>query len=108
MSKNNFGDNKVETTVTAEKTSFKRNAVDIWPNYGCFKQQPCDYGVEKENMPENSIIYVNQGDHSYKDNKKVYFADCFLIGHVNECLNPPENLETYEFKDREVKMFRPR
>ena len=80
MSKNIFGDNKVETTVTAEKTSFKRNAVDIWPNYGCFKQQPCDYGVEKENMPENSIIYVNQGGHSYKDNKKVYFADYFLIG----------------------------
>ena len=58
MSKNIFGDNRVETTITAEKTSFKRNAV------------------------------------------------AFLIGQVNECLNPPENLETYEFKDREVKMFR--
>ena len=33
--------------------------------------------------------------------------DYFLIGQVNECLNPPENLKTYEFKDREVKMFRP-
>ena len=33
--------------------------------------------------------------------------DYFLTGQVNECLNSPENLETYEFKDREVKMFRP-
>ena len=59
-------------------------------------------------MPENSIMYLNQGYQSWKDNKKVYYIDYFLIGQVNECLNPPENLETYEFKDREVKMFRPR
>ena len=56
-------------------------------------------------MPGNSIIYVNQGYQSYKDNKKVYYAGYFLIGQVNECLKPTENLETYEFKYREVKMF---
>ena len=37
MSKNIFSDNRVETTITAEKTSFKRNTVDVWPNYGYFK-----------------------------------------------------------------------
>ena len=82
MSKNIFGDNRIETFVTAEKTSFKRNTVDIWPNYGYFKQQPCDYGVDKENMPENSIICVNQGYQSYKDNKEVYYAGYFLIEQV--------------------------
>ena len=108
MWKNISGDNRVETTITAEKTSFKRNTVDVWPSYGYFNQQVCDYGVDKENMPENSIIYMNQGYQSWKDNKKIYYANYFLIGQVNESLNPPENLETYEFKDREVKMFRPR
>ena len=72
MLKNIFGDNRVETTVTAQKTSFKRNTVDVWPNYGYFKQQACDYGVDKENKPENSVIYVNQGYQSWKDNKKIY------------------------------------
>ena len=94
--------------MTAEKTSFKRNTVDFWPKYSYYKQQVCDYGVDNENMPENSIIYLNHGYQSSKDNKKVYYADYFLVGQVNECLNPPENLETYEFKDREVKMFCPR
>ena len=61
MSKNIFVDNRVETTVTAGKTSFKRNNVDVWPNYRYFKQQVCDYNVDKENMPENSITYMNQG-----------------------------------------------
>lgn len=68
MSKNIFSDNRVETTVTAGKTNFKRNTVDIWPDHGYFKQQPCEYGVDKENFPENSIVYLNQGYQSYKDN----------------------------------------
>ena len=71
MSKNISGDNRVETTITAEKISFKRNTVDVWPSYGYFNQQVCDYGVDKENMPKNSIIYMNQGYQSWKDNKKI-------------------------------------
>ena len=31
-----------------------------------------------------------------------------MIGQVNECLNLPENLETYELKNREVRTYRPR
>ena len=42
------------------------------------------------------------------DNKKIYYADMFLIGQVNECLNPPEDLHSYECGDREVKMYRPK
>ena len=37
MLKNIFCDNRVETTVTAEKTSFKKNTVNVWPNYSYFK-----------------------------------------------------------------------
>ena len=83
MSKNIFGDNRVETTVTAKKTSFKRNTVDVWPSLGYFNQQKCNYDVDKKNMPESSIIYMNQGCQSWKENKKVYYADYFLIGQVN-------------------------
>ena len=79
MSKTIFSDNRIETTLTAEKTSFKRNTIDVWPDYGYFKQQPCDYGVDEENFTENSIVYLNQGYQSCKDNKKHY-ADYFLIG----------------------------
>ena len=71
MVKNVFGDGRIETTVTSEKNSFKRNTTDVWPNYGFFKHQPCDFGVEKENIPENCLFYLNQGYQSYKDNKKV-------------------------------------
>ena len=49
---------------------------------------------------------LNQGYQSVKDNKKIYYADHFLIGQVNEFLNPPEDLKNYKCEDREVKMYR--
>ena len=32
----------------------------------------------------------------------------FLLWQVSECLNSPQDLENYEFHDREVTIFRPR
>ena len=55
MTKNIFSDNRVETAITAERISFQRNAVDVWPDNGYFKQHLRDFGIEKENFPENSI-----------------------------------------------------
>lgn len=105
MTKNLFGVNVVETTVTAEKASFERNTVDFWPNYGYFGQQPCDFGIDKHNIPENITIYFNQGHQSWKDNKRMCYSNHFILCHVNKCLNPPENFETYEIKDREMRIF---
>ena len=86
MVKNIFGNDRIETTLTAEKTtSFKRNTTDIWPSYSYFKQQPCD----KENMPEILVFYINHGYQSSKDNKKVYYVNYFILGQVNQCLIPP-------------------
>ena len=70
-----------------------------------FKHQPCDFEVEKENIPENSLIYLNQGYQSHKDNKKVYYGDFFIIGQGSKGLNPPEDISTHDFSDREVKTF---
>ena len=60
LTKNIF-EGAVESTLTVEKfTSFKRNTTDIWKNYGYFKQQACDFSIEKANLPENTIIYIYQ------------------------------------------------
>ena len=63
--------------------------------------------MKKDKMPENTVLYINQGYQSYKDNKKVYYADYLIVGQINQCLNPPENIETYGFKDNKAKMYRP-
>ena len=84
ITKNIFGNNKVETSIAAEKTSFKRNTTNVWKEFGYIKQQPCNFGVDKENLPGNSITYFNQGYQSYKDNKKVYYGDYFLVDQIND------------------------
>ena len=33
---------------------------NVWKNYGYFNQQPCDFTMEKPNLPENSVLYINQ------------------------------------------------
>ena len=75
-------DSRMETAITAEKDpgGFKRNSSDLWPNYGYFKQQACDFAVEKANMPEMTAFYINQAYLSYKDNKKIYYYDVFILG----------------------------
>ena len=59
-------------------------------------------------MPENTIIYINQAYQSYKDNKKVYYEDYYLLGQVNQCLNPPEDLKNYECHLNEAEFYRPK
>ena len=51
----------IETTIVATKfeNGNGKNTICVWPEYGYFKQQPCDFGMEKENFPENCIIYLN-------------------------------------------------
>ena len=61
----------------------------------------------KENYPENSILYLNQRYSTIKDNTKIYYADYYLIGQINEGINPPADIENYVCKEREVKMYKP-
>lgn len=108
MIKNLF-DGRVETTLTAEKAAcFKRNTIDIWKNYNYFNQQPCQFSVEKASLPEMNILYINQAYQSCKDNKKVFYADYFLVGQVNQCLNPPEDLKNYKCQPNEPKIYGPK
>ena len=109
MTKSVF-DSRMETTIVAEKDSggFKRNSTDLWQNYGYFKQQACDFSVEKANMPEMTIFYFNQVYLSYKDNKKIYYCDVFILGQVTPMLNPSKDLKNYVPKENEAKIVRPK
>ena len=38
----------------------------------------------------------------------MYYADHVTLGQATGALNPPEDISSYVFKEREVKMTRPR
>ena len=92
--------------VTTKKLGYGRNTRCIWPKYEYFQQQPCDFHMDKENYPEKSVIYLKQGYLRVKDNKKMYYADFHMLGQIKKCINPPEDIQNYLCKEREVKMYR--
>lgn len=75
-------DGRVQTTLIAEKSTFLCELL-FYASYGFFKQQPCDFSIKKTNLPANSVIYINQAYQSYKDKKKVFYSDCYLLEQVN-------------------------
>ena len=83
-------------TVSAENDQGKRNSTDLWKKKkGFFSSQVCDFSLEKGNLPENTIFYLNQGYLSYKDNKRIYYIDLYIVGQIIPLLNQPKNLQEY-------------
>ena len=72
----------IKTTIVAtiSENGSGKNTTCVWSEYGYFKPQLCDFHLDKENYPENSILYINQGYLTIKDNKKLYYADYYNPG----------------------------
>ena len=55
-----------------------------------------------------TIFYVNQASQSYKNDKKIYYCNYYIIGQVIPALNSPADLTDYEVKPEEAKIVRPK
>ena len=86
----------------------KSKSVSMWKDFGFFGSEICEFNIEKVNMPENTLFYVNQGYQSYKDNKKVCYNDIFIIAQIMPLVHQPKDIESYELNDDEVKILRSR
>ena len=95
-------------TVSAENDQGKRNSTDLWEKNGFFCSQVCDISLEKANLLENTIFYLNQGYLRYKDNKKIYYIDLYIVGQIIPLLNQPDNLQEYTPQENEIKILRPK
>ena len=63
--------------------------------------------MEKFNIPEMAIIYVNQAYFSNKYGKKIYYSNLLVISQVTPMLNL-EDLENYVPEEDEVKISKPK
>ena len=94
------------STVKGEETAKK--SIHMWENFGYFGTKSCEFSIEKANLPENSVFYINQAYQSFKDGKEVYYTDAFIIAQIMPLAQQPKDIESYELKDDEVKILRPR
>ena len=102
------GEDRTEVSVSTvnDDEKVKKN-IQLWEDFGYFGTESCDFSIEKANLPENTVFYINQGYHSFKDNKKVYYNDVYIIAQIMPFSQQPKNIEDYELKEDEVKVLRP-
>ena len=80
--------------------------VTMWARNGFFGDECSDLSLEKANLPENTLFYVNQGHQSYKDGKKCYYNDIYIIAQIMALSHQPNDIDSYDCKDNEVKVLR--
>ena len=74
----------------------------MWKSHGFFDTESCDFSIEKASMPENTLYYINQGYQSYKNSKKVYYNDVYIIAQILPLAMQSKDIGSYQLKDDEV------
>ena len=107
LTKNTENDGvRTETSLSTNSSEKKPESVSMWKDFGFFGSETCELNIEKVNMLENTLFYVNQGHQSYKDNKKVYYNNIFIIAQIVPLAHQPKDIESYVLNDDEVKILR--
>ena len=102
-------DDRTEVTVDTVNSEEKvKKSVSLWENFGYFGTEPCDFSIEKANLPENTLFYINPAYQSFKDGKKVYYNDVFILAQIMPLAHQPKDIGSYQLNDNEVKTLRSR
>ena len=55
------GNDRTEVTVDTLNSEEKvKKCINLWENYRYLGTKSCDFSIEKANLPENTIFYINQ------------------------------------------------
>ena len=86
----------------------KLSGEQIWKKNGFFKDVRAQLSLEKVNIPENCLIYINQGFLSTVKNGEIaMYLDNFIIGQLIIAANQPKDIESYVCAPNEVKLLSP-
>ena len=78
----------------------------IWKENGFFKDVRAELNLEKVNIPEKCLYYVNQGFLStVKSGEIAMYLHNFIIGQLIIAANQPEHISTYICSKNEVKLL---
>ena len=73
-------DRRTEMTLDTVNSEEKvKKSINLWNNFEYLGTESCEFSIEKANLPENAIFYINQAYQSFKDSKKVYYTDISIL-----------------------------
>ena len=78
----------------------------VWKENGFFKDIRPELNLEKVNMPENTLFYVNQAFISTVKNGEIaMYIQNFILGQLILAANQPKNIDKYICEPNEVKLL---
>ena len=88
------------------KPENKLSGEKIWKKDGFFKDVRAELNLEKVNIPENCLLYVNQGFLStVKSGEIAMYLNNFVIGQLIIAANQPKDIDSYVCSKNEVKLL---
>ena len=100
-------DKSMRTQLLFEsKPKDKLSGEKIWKEDGFFKDVRAELNLEKVNIPENCLLYVNQGFLStVKSGEIAMYLHNFVIGQLIIAANQPKDIANYVCSKNEVKLL---
>ena len=78
----------------------------VWRSNGYFRNVRHDLKLEKQNILENCLLYINQALLSTVKNGELAMCNHnFIIGQIIPAANQPEDIGTYDCAPNEVKLY---
>ena len=72
----------------------------VWKENGFVKEVKSEMNIEKANVPENTLLYINQGFIStVKSGELAMYVHNFIIGQLIIAANQPEDINEYSCKE---------
>ena len=99
-------DKSMKTQLLFKSKDDKFSGEKVWKENGFFKDVKAELNLEKVNIPENCLFYVNQGFLStVKSGEIAMYLHNFIIGQLIIAANQPEDISTYICSKNEVKLL---
>ena len=88
------------------KSEDKISGVKVWQENGFFKEVKPEMNIEKVNIPENTLFYVNQGFIStVKNGELAMYVHNFVIGQLIIVANQLKEINEYSSNENEVELL---
>ena len=99
-------DRSIKTQLLFKSKDDKLSGEKIWKENGYFGDVKAELNLEKVNISENCLLYVNQGFLStVKSGEIAMYLHNFVIGQLIIAANQPEDISSYICSKNEVKLL---
>ena len=97
---------KTQLLIRSNTSDEKLSGEKVWKENGFFKDIRPELNLEKVNMPENTLYYVNQAFLSTVKNSEIaMYIQNFIMGQLIFAANQPKDISEYVCQANEVKLL---